>query len=75
MTDKNNILGIVLHSCAIYSDRTNFVKNRGPTATHLSQSQEFKKMRIKLQIQPERGCLGGGIFGEIPNENILWTYE
>lgn len=62
MADKNEILAIVFHSCAIYSDCTNFVKNRGPTATHLSRSQEFKKIRIKLQIQPKRGCLGGGYF-------------
>lgn len=62
MVDKNEILAIVLHSCAIYSDRTNFVKNRGPTATHLSRSQEFKKIRIKLQIQPKRGCVGERYF-------------
>lgn len=72
MADKNEILAIVLHSCGIYSDRTNFVQNRGPTATHLSRSQEFKKVRIKLQIQPKRE---EGIFGVIPNENIPWTYE
>lgn len=64
MADKNEVLAIVLHSCTIYSDRTNFVKNRGPTATHLSRSQEFKKIRIKLQIQPKRECVGWGVFLE-----------
>lgn len=64
MADKNEVLAIFLHSCAIHSDRTNFVKNRGPTATHLPRSQEFKKIRIKLQIQPKRECVGAEVFLE-----------
>lgn len=70
MADKNEILAIVLHSCAIYSDRTNLVQNRGPTTTHLSRSQEFKKIRTKLQIQPKRECVGGGYFWR----NSIWKH-
>lgn len=67
---------VIVQPCAMYSDHTNLVRHRAPTvATHLSRSQEFKKLCFKYQNQPKRICVGGGIFGEIPNENIPWTYK
>lgn len=62
---KKAILAIIAHTCPMHGDDTNF-----PTETRLFSHSKRIGFDPKISLKRIGIVGGGGIFGEIPNENL-----